>query len=562
MSSTLVSFPADLVEAARVSPAWPFEEARKLVGRVAASGQKSVLFETGYGPSGLPHIGTFGEVARTSMVRRAFEALTEGRIATRLIAFSDDMDGLRKAPDNIPNKEMVAAHLGKPLTQVPDPFGTHPSFGAHNNARLRAFLDAFGFDYEFASSTEYYKSGRFDDALRRVLERYDAVMKIMLPTFREERAATYSPFLPIHPGTGVVMQVALTGHDAGAGTIGWADPDTGERYTTPVTGGHCKLQWKPDWAMRWYALGVDYEMAGKDLIESVKVSGAIVRALGGRPPEGFNYELFLDEKGQKISKSKGNGLAIEEWLTYASPESLAQFMFQKPTAAKRLYFDVIPRAVDDYLTFLDAYPRQDWKQRLGNPVWHIHAGRPPEPETLIHGGETKGTAISFAMLLNLAAVANAEDPAVLWGFLRRYAPSATPQNHPRLDKLVGYAVAYFRDFVKPAKTYRAADEVERDVLRNLDATLGGLPQGASAEEIQTALYDVARAVPRYQDFSAKGATPERPGVSNDFFNMLYEVLLGEKKGPRFGSFVALYGVAETRKLIEDALAGAFLKPAA
>ena len=557
-----LSLSPELVDAARVSPAWPFEEARKLVKRIEANGQKSVLFETGYGPSGLPHIGTFGEVARTSMVRRAFEVLTEGKIATRLIAFSDDMDGLRKVPDNIPNKELVAAHLGKPLTQVPDPFGTHDSFGAHNNARLRAFLDAFGFDYEFASSTEYYKSGRFDAALKHMLERYDAVMQIMLPTFREERAATYSPFLPIHPKTGVVMQVALTGYDAKVGTIDWVDPDSGKAFTTPVTGGHCKLQWKPDWAMRWYALGVDYEMAGKDLIDSVKVSGAIVRALGGKPPEGFNYELFLDDKGQKISKSKGNGLTIEEWLTYASPESLAQFMFQKPTAAKRLHFDVIPRAVDDYLSFLDAYPRQDWKQRLGNPAWHIHAGDPPAAEVLTHAGESKGTAISFAMLLNLAAVANAEDPAVLWGFLRRYAPSVSPQSHPRLDKLVGYAVAYFRDFVRPAKSYRAADDVERDVLQQIDAMLGALPGDASAEAIQTGLYDVARAVPRYQDFNAKGATPERPGVSNDFFNMLYEVLLGEKRGPRFGSFVALYGVTETRKLIADALAGAFVAPSA
>jgi lysyl-tRNA synthetase, class I len=554
------AFPAELLEAANVSQAWPFEEARKLVKRVEASGQTHVLFETGYGPSGLPHIGTFGEVARTSMVRRAFEVLTQGRIATKLLAFSDDMDGLRKIPDNIPNKELLAPHLGKPLTRVPDPFGTHESFGAHNNARLRAFLDAFGFEYEFASSTHYYASGRFDDALLRILAHYDAIMEIMLPTFREERAASYSPFLPIHPRTGVVMQVALTGRHPSAGTIDWRDPETGENFTTPVTGGHCKLQWKPDWAMRWYALGVDYEMAGKDLIDSVKVSGAIVRALGGRPPEGFNYELFLDAAGQKISKSKGNGLTIDEWLTYASPETLAQFMFQKPSAAKRLHFDVIPRNVDDYLAFLEAYQRQGWKERLGNPVWHIHNGAPPEPETLHHPGEgnAKGTTVSFAMLLNLATVANAEDPAVLWGFLRRYAPQAAPENHPRLDRLVGYAVAYFRDFVRPQKQYRADDEVEREVLAKLSDTLGALPADATAETIQTALYDVARAVPRYQDLAAKNATPERPGVSNDFFNMLYEVLLGEKRGPRFGSFVALYGVAETQALIAKALAGDFL----
>ena len=557
--TSVQNLPVELVEAAQVSSAWPFEEARKLVARYEArGGQSSVLFETGYGPSGLPHIGTFGEVARTSMVRHAFEILTQGRIKTRLLAFSDDMDGLRKVPDNIPNKELIAAHLGKPLTEVPDPFGTHESFGAHNNARLRAFLDAYGFDYEFASSTQYYQSGRFDDALKHMLAHYDAIMKIMLPTFREERAATYSPFLPIHPRTRVVMQVALNGYDAKAGTIDWRDPETGETFTTPVTGGHCKLQWKPDWAMRWYALGVDYEMAGKDLIDSVKVSSAIVRALGGAPPEGFNYELFLDEKGQKISKSKGNGLTIEEWLTYASPESLSHFMFQKPTAAKRLYFDVIPRAVDDYLTFLDAYDRQDWKQRLGNPVWHIHAGGPPKSEVLIHGVDSKATSISFGMLLNLATVANVEDPTVLWGFLRRYAPNISAQTHPRLDRLVGYAVAYFRDFVRPAKTYRAADDVERKVLQKIDAALAAISPDASAEDIQSSLYDVARAVPRYQDLSAKGATVERPGVSNDFFNMLYEVLLGEKRGPRFGSFIALYGVPETRKLITDALAGAFV----
>jgi len=534
--------------------AWPFEEARKILARIEASGQTEVLFETGYGPSGLPHIGTFGEVARTSMVRHAFRVLTEDRIKTRLIAFSDDMDGLRKVPDNIPHKDLVAAHLGKPLTEVPDPFGMHASFGAHNNARLRAFLDAFGFDYEFASATDYYRSGRFDAALLHILARYDKVMAIMLPSFREERAATYSPFLPIHPRTGVVMQVPIETIDAGAGTLSWRDPDTQERFETPVTGGACKLQWKPDWALRWYALKVDYEMAGKDLIESVKLSGAIARALGASPPEGFIYELFLDEKGQKISKSKGNGLTIDEWLAYASPESLSLFMYQKPTAAKRLAFDVIPRAVDDYLVFLDAYPRQAEKERLGNPVWHIHSGAPPPPEVL-HGTGNQATAITFGMLLNLAAVANSEDPQVLWGFLRRYAPDVSAATHPRLDRLVAYAVRYFRDFVHPAKNFRAPDASEREALENLAAALAALPLGASAEAIQTTLYDVARQIPRYQDMKAKGATAERPGVSNDWFAMLYGVLLGESRGPRFGSFVALYGIKETRQLIADALAG-------
>jgi lysyl-tRNA synthetase, class I len=559
MCSAVKSFAAppaagSLAGALGQAKAWPFEEARKILARIAATGQTEVLFETGYGPSGLPHIGTFGEVARTSMVRHAFRVLTEDKIKTRLIAFSDDMDGLRKVPDNIPNKELVAAHLGKPLTQIPDPFGTHPSFAAHNNARLRAFLDEFGFEYEFASATDYYRSGRFDAALLHILAQYNEVMAIMLPSFREERAATYSAFLPVHPRTGVIMQVPIERIDAGAGTLSWRDPDTKEIFETEVTGGGCKLQWKPDWAMRWYALKVDYEMAGKDLIESVKLSGAITRALGGTPPEGFNYELFLDEKGQKISKSKGNGLTIDAWLAYASHESLSLFMYQKPTAAKRLYFDVIPRTVDDYLAFLDAYPRQEAKERLGNPVWHIHSGAPPPPEILRHGtGQV--TTITFGMLLNLAAVANSEDPQVLWGFLRRYAPDVSAATHPHLDRLVTYAVRYFRDFVSPAKSFRAPDAIERKALENLAAALAALPLDASAEAIQTTVYDVARQIPRYQDLKAKGATAERPGVSNDWFAMLYSVLLGESRGPRFGSFVALYGIAETRKLIADAVAG-------
>src|SRR5580704_12727384 len=449
--------PANLRELAEQSHAWPFEEARKIVARLKKAPKDAVIFETGYGPSGLPHIGTFGEVARTTMVRHAFRVITDDKIKTRLIAFSDDMDGLRKVPDNVPNKDMVAQHLGKPLTKVPDPFGTHDSFAAHNNARLRAFLDQFGFDYEFMSSTECYTSGRFDAALLKVLERFDAVMNIMLPSLREERAESYSPFLPIDPQTGMVLQVPVVAHDAKAGTITYEDPDSKERVTTLVTGGRCKLQWKPDWAMRWVALGVDYEMAGKDLIDSVKLSGEICRALGGTPPEGFNYELFLDENGQKISKSKGNGLTIDEWLRYASPESLSLFMYREPKAAKRLYFDVIPRHADEYQHFLEAYGRQDWKQRLANPVWHIHSGSPPAPDI----------PVSFTMLLNLVSASNAENAETLWGFIGRYWPGVSRETHPKLDALVRYAIHYFRDFVLPAKTFRAPSGPERAALTDL-----------------------------------------------------------------------------------------------
>ncbi|MFY8038833.1 MAG: lysine--tRNA ligase [Bosea sp. (in: a-proteobacteria)] len=558
----MTTFDPVLVEAARTSAAWPFEEARKLVSRIQVSGKREVLFETGYGPSGLPHIGTFGEVARTSMVRKAFEVLSEGAIPTRLIAFSDDMDGLRKVPDNVPNKEMLALHLGKPLTEVPDPFGQYESFAHHNNAMLRAFLDRFGFAYTFQSSTESYKAGLFDATLLKMLERFEPIMKIMVASLREERASTYSPFLPIHPRTRVVMQVPVEERDVKAGTIIWRDPDSGERFETPVTGGHCKLQWKPDWAMRWVALGVDYEMAGKDLIDSVKLSSEIARALDARPPEGFNYELFLDEKGQKISKSKGNGLTIDEWLGYGPAESLALFMFQRPREAKKLHFDVIPRAVDDYQQFLGGYARQDWKNRLGNPVWHIHAGEPPEPELIAQQGadadNAPRTQVTFGLLLNLVAVANSEDKAVLWAFLRRYAPAVTPETHPKLDALVGYALAYFRDFVKTGKSYRAADAVEEVALQRLDAALAALPDGATPELIQDVALDAARSEPRYQNLQAKGATPERPAVTGDWWKAIYQVLLGEDQGPRFGSFAAIYGIANTRALIAKGLSGALI----
>jgi len=543
MSTTdLESTAASLRELAETSSAWPFEEARKIVARLKRAPKDEVIFETGYGPSGLPHIGTFGEVARTTMVRHAFRVLTDDTVKTRLIAFSDDMDGLRKVPDNIPNKEMVAEHLGKPLTRVPDPFGTHPSFGAHNNARLRAFLDHFGFDYEFMSSTECYLSGRFDAALLTVLARFDKVMAIMLPSLREERAATYSPFLPIDPDTGIVLQVPVIAHDAAAGTITYEHPDTKAPVTTPVTGGRTKLQWKPDWAMRWVALGIDYEMAGKDLIDSVKLSGEICRALGGAPPEGFNYELFLDENGQKISKSKGNGLTIDEWLRYASPESLSLFMYREPKAAKRLYFDVIPRTVDEYQQHLEAYQRQDARQRLANPVWHIHAGAPPAPDM----------PITFTMLLTLVSSSNAENAETLWGFIARYRPGVTPTTHPKLDAMVGYAIHYFRDFVLPAKRFRDPTEAERAALIDLRDALSQLPGNASAEAIQDVVYEVGRREP-FLDHKKK-AKDGKPGVSLEWFNALYQVLLGQEKGPRFGSFVAVYGLQNTVDMIDGALA--------
>jgi lysyl-tRNA synthetase class 1 len=542
MTTETTMSPSELRALAENSNAWPFEQAKALVARLKKKPKEEVLFETGYGPSGLPHIGTFGEVARTTMVRHAFRVLTEDKIKTRLIAFSDDMDGLRKVPDNVPNKEMLAQHLGRPLTRVPDPFDAGTSFGAANNARLRSFLDHFGFDYEFASSTEYYTSGRFDATLLKMLAVYDKVMDVILPTLGPDRRATYSPFLPISKTTGVVLQVPMIRRDVAAGTVTYVDPDTNEEVTTPVTGGNVKCQWKADWAMRWAALGIDYEMAGKDLIDSVKLSGKICAALGGTPPEGFNYELFLDENGGKISKSKGNGLTIDEWLRYASPESLSLFMYREPKAAKRLFFDVIPRNVDEYQQFVDGYAKQDGKQRLQNPVWHIHAGDPPVSDM----------PVTFQLLLTLVSSSNAENAETLWGFIGRYRPGVSAQTHPRLDAMVGYAINYYRDFVAPTKTFREPTDIERVALQDLRDALAQLPAEATPEDIQNAVYEIGRREP-FLDHK-KLAKDGRPGVSLDWFNMLYQVLLGQEKGPRFGSFVAVYGVANAISMIDGALA--------
>ncbi|WP_172122456.1 MULTISPECIES: lysine--tRNA ligase [unclassified Devosia] len=525
-------------DAAQTARAWPFEEARKLVARLEKTGKKEALFETGYGPSGLPHIGTFGEVARTTMVRTAFRLLTRDQVPTRLLCFSDDMDGMRKIPETVPSKEAMEPHLQKPLTSVPDPWtNEHNSFGDHNNAMLRRFLDTFGFDYEFASATDYYKSGRFDTVLRLAAERYDDIMAVMLPTLGAERQATYSPFLPISPISGRVLYVPMKEVNAKDGTVTFTDED-GRDTTVPVTGGHVKLQWKPDFGMRWAALGVDFEMFGKDHQTNQHIYDKICAILGGTPPEHYVYELFLDSEGQKISKSKGNGLTIDEWLTYASTESLGLYMFLKPRVAKRLHFDVIPRQVDDYYSHVAAYQEQDAAARLENPAFHVHYGDVPNPDV----------PLSFALLLNLVATANAQDTKVMWGFISRYIPGASPVTHPELDKLAGYAVRYFNDRVKPFKIYRAPTDHERAALEDLRTQLEAYAGSTDAEALQNLVYEIGK---------AHKFEPLR-----DWFKAIYQVLLGEDQGPRFGSFIALYGVGETRRLIEDALEGKLLNSSA
>jgi len=526
-----------LYDAAQNARAWPFEEARKLVARIEKSGKTEVLFETGYGPSGLPHIGTFGEVARTTMVRTAFRLLTRDQIKTRLLCFSDDMDGMRKIPENVPSREFLEPFLQMPLTSVPDPWSNeYPSFGEHNNAMLRRFLDTFGFNYEFASATEYYKSGKFDEVLLRAAERYDDIMGVMLPTLGAERQETYSIFLPISPISGRVLYVPMKEVDAKAGTVTFVGED-GRDTTLPVTGGHVKLQWKPDFGMRWAALGVDFEMFGKDHQTNAPIYDRICEILGGKAPEHYVYELFLDDQGQKISKSKGNGLTIDEWLTYASPESLGLFMFQKPRTAKRLYFDVIPRAVDEYYSFVSSYQKQDEAARLENPAYHVHFGHPPEAEM----------PVTFSLLMNLVSAANADDASVLWGFISRYVKGATPATHPALDPLAKYAVRYFNDFVKPTKVFRAPTDKERAALQELADELAQYEGSDDAEALQNLVFEVGK---KHQ------FEPLR-----DWFTAIYQVLLGADQGPRFGSFIALYGVAETRRLITDALAGKLVKAA-
>ncbi|MGE0754234.1 MAG: lysine--tRNA ligase [Alphaproteobacteria bacterium] len=514
---------------AKDSNAWPFLEALALAERYknGAPQKGYVLLETGYGPSGLPHIGTFGEVARTTMVRKAFEAISD--IPTKLFCISDDMDGLRKVPDNLPNQDMIAQHMGQPLTAIPDPFGTHESFGHHMNARLRAFLDHFGFDYEFKSSTECYKTGVYDATLLRLLAHYQQVMDVMLPTLGEERQQTYSPFLPVSPHSGKVLLAKVVETNPDKGTIVYIEED-GSKEEVPVTGGHCKLQWKPDMGMRWAAFDVDYEMYGKDHLASAELYSAICKIAGGNPPNQFMYELFLDDKGQKISKSKGNGLTIDEWLRYAPQESLAYYMYQSPRKAKRLYFDVIPKAVDEYQSFIEKFPAADDKGKAASPAWHIHGGKPPQAQGIP----------SFNLLLNLAGCVGTDDPAVLWGFVSQYMDGATPATHPFLDSLVKGAVNYYQDFVKPHKKYRLPNETEQKALIDLAAYLDSMPASASAEDIQNEIYAIGR---KYEFEPMKA-----------WFSALYETLLGQEQGPRMGSFTLLYGPKETSKLIRRVLA--------
>ena len=505
---------------------WPFMEVRKLLKerKEIILKKNKITFQTGYGPSGLPHIGTFGEVARTTMMINALSHVQ--KIDHELITFSDDMDGLRKVPENIPNEEVLQKNLGKPLTSIPDPFKKFNSFGEHNNEMLKKFLKKFNFSFNFKSSTENYKTGVFNNSLMRVLEKYDDIMNIILPTLREERRKTYCPFLPICPDTGKVLEIPLLSKDQKSGKVVFNN--NGKKIETNILDGNCKLQWKVDWAMRWFTFEVDFEMYGKDLTESAILSNKICKILGKSPPNGFAYELFLDEKGEKISKSKGNGISLEQWLRYASPESLAMFMYPNPKRAKKLYSEIVPKTVDEYLSCIEKYPTQEAKDQILNPVWHVHNGNPPKEKVVM----------PFSMLLNLVGSSNADNRDILWKFINRFHKEINPKDFKILDGLTEYAVNYFKDRVKPNKKFKKPSSSEKEALKNLVIKLKKLDQSLKPEDIQTHVYTAGK---------------ENGYEKNlrDWFKLIYEVVFGEENGPRMGFFISFFGLKETIDLIND-----------
>jgi lysyl-tRNA synthetase class 1 len=506
--------------------AWPFVEAKKLLRERKAHIEKKgkIILQTGYGPSGLPHIGTFGEVARTSMMVNALNHLTD--LPTEIITFSDDMDGLRKVPDNVPNQELLNKNLHKPLTQVPDPFTKFNSFGEHNNEMLKIFLDKFKFKYNFKSSTTLYKSGFFNKSLQKILENYQGIMDIIIPTLGKDRQKTYSPFLPICPETGAVLEIPIIEIIKKKSKIIF--DNNGKKLETSIFDGNCKLQWKVDWAMRWYDLDIDFEMYGKDLIESAILSKKIIKLLGKNNPSGFAYELFLDEKGEKISKSKGNGITIDQWLKYASPESLSLYMYQNPKRAKKLYNEIVPKAVDEYLDFIEKGKTQNELQLLMNPVWHVHNGEMPKEEIIM----------TFSMLLNLVETSNADTKELLWKFVKKYKKKISEKNYPIFDNLIGYAIRYFNDVIKLQKKYKKPNDKEKNALKALIKTLESCNDEMSPEDIQTLIYSTGK---------ENGYTENL----RDWFKLIYEVVFGDENGPRMGFFISFFGVNETRQLIED-----------
>ena len=508
------------------SNSWPIVEAKKILRERKKYIDKKgkIILQTGYGPSGLPHIGTFGEVARTSMVVNALNYLTD--LPKEIITFSDDLDGLRKVPDNVPNKDVLNKNLHKPLTNIPDPFEKFKSFGEHNNEMLKKFLDKFKFEYKFMSSTNLYKSGFFNSTLKKILDNYEGIMNIIIPTLGKERQKTYSPFLPICNETGKVLEIPIIEIDKKNSSLIF--DNNGKKLKASILDGNCKLQWKVDWAMRWYTLDVDFEMYGKDLIESAILSSKIIKLLGKNNPSGFAYELFLDDKGEKISKSKGNGVTIEEWLNYASPESLSLFMYQNPKRAKKLYKEIVPKAVDEYLDLIEKSKKQDARELLLNPLWHVHNGNIPSEDNIM----------SFSMLLNLVETSNASSEEILWKFVKNYKTNVAKNNFPIFNNLIKYSIKYFNDVVKQNKKYKKPNSLEMKALLDLISKLENCSDNMKPEDIQTEIYTVGKNNGYKENL-------------REWFKLIYEVVFGVENGPRLGFFISFFGRKEMISLIKE-----------
>ena len=518
---------------------WPFIEAQRIIDRLGKIGKTSVTAETGYGPSGLPHIGTFGEVARTSFVLQALKTLAP-RIDSRIIAFSDDMDGLREVPRNLPNAEMLKEHLGKPLTSIPDPFGKEKSFAHYMNHRLREFLDSFGFEYTFASSTEQYASGVFDEGLRRVMAHYEPISELFKATIAEEKRAAWSPFFPVCENCGRVYSTRVTALDRDNFTVSYAcDAPLSGKYaacghigTASILSGGCKLGWKVDWALRWYSLGIDYEMHGEDLLESARLSSKIVKIIGGEPPELFKYELFLDEKGKKISKKIGNGISIEQWLRFAPVDSLLYIMYMKPQQAKKMGLTILPEIVDQYLELVAGYDGAE-----DSPV--------PFITRLSKGGHADKLGsqkiVTYSLIIELILALNHDDPRMVRDYLLKYQPDIAG-NVAYYESLIVNALAYYREVLLPGRTAESADhqlDAAIVVLRDELARRAAAGTEPDADELQTAVFQVAK---------------DRDVKMKDWFRTLYRVFLGQSQGPRIGSFIALLGYRTCIERLEAHLA--------
>ncbi len=529
---------------------WPYEEARRLAERVSSyPPERAVIFESGFGPSGLPHLGTMGEVLRPAYVQHAFQVLGQVleeadsssaayRRPSRLVVFIDDMDGLRKVPESIPNREASAAFLGQPVSRIPDPFGEcHPSFAAHMIALLEKFLEPVEVSYELMRSSEMYASGRFDDALKLILEKHAEIIRIVTPTLREENRAGWSPVMPLCPACGQINSTLVTAYHPERATVEFScersfggSHGCGFRGEQSVLGGKAKVQWKVDWALRWYMLSVDYELYGKDLIDSARLSGQILRLLGGRPPLGFAFEMYLDEEGHKVSKSIGRGVGVEQWRRYAPIEVLKYFLILNPRRARKLFLESIPQYTDEYLDALRAWGAADRRARRNSPLEFVLQSQ---------SARRFNSTLSFGLVMNLVAALGSSERELIWRYLVHYDPAieGDADTMKLTRELMECALNFYRDFIEPAKFHYTPSDGEREQLRALSAWLAQNGE-AGAEDIEKAIYELGR-----QHY-------DKPGK---IFPLLYRVILGQERGPRLGAFIRLTTPARVAAIVDARL---------